>query len=42
MWDVSNKERIGFTEVQLAQKLIDGITQLVAKEEELAAERAAW
>ena len=36
-WDISNKQRLGFTEVELVQKLIDGITKLIAKEEELAA-----
>ena len=36
-WDISNKQRIGFTEVQLVQKLIDGVKKLIAREEELAA-----
>ena len=36
-WDVSNKQRIGFTEVQLVQKMIDGVKKLIALEEELAA-----
>jgi hypothetical protein len=40
MWDVSNKQRLGFTEVELVQKVIDGITKLLAKEEELAASAA--
>jgi creatine kinase len=35
-WDVSNKQRIGFTEVQLVQKMIDGVKKLIALEEELA------
>ena len=29
-WDISNKQRIGFTEVQLVQKMIDGVTKLIA------------
>lgn len=40
-WDISNKQRIGFTEVQLVQKLIDGITKLLAIEEEMAAAATA-
>lgn len=36
-WDISNKQRLGFTEVELVQKLIDGITKLLAIEEEMAA-----
>merc|ERR1740138_475800 len=36
-WDVSNKQRIGFSEVQLVQKMIDGITSMIAIEEYLAA-----
>ena len=35
-WDVSNKQRIGFSEVQLCQKMIDGITKVIAIEEKLA------
>jgi creatine kinase len=38
-WDISNKQRLGFTEVELVQKLIDGISQLLAIEE--AMEEAA-
>jgi len=40
-WDISNKQRIGFSEVELVQKMIDGVTKLIAIEEELAAEAAA-
>jgi creatine kinase len=36
-WDISNKQRIGFTEVQLVQKMIDGVKKLIALEEELVA-----
>jgi creatine kinase len=36
-WDISNKQRIGFTEVQLVQKMVDGVTKLIALEERLAA-----
>ena len=35
-WDISNKQRIGFTEVQLVQKIIDGVKKLIALEESLA------
>jgi len=35
-WDISNKQRIGFTEVQLVQKMIDGVKKLIAIEEGLA------
>jgi protein-arginine kinase len=36
-WDISNKQRIGFSEVELVQKMIDGVSKLIAMEEELAA-----
>jgi len=35
-WDVSNKQRIGFTEVELVQKMIDGVTKIIAIEQKLA------
>ena len=35
-FDVSNKQRIGFSEVQLVQKMIDGVTKLIALEKKLA------
>ena len=41
MWDISNKQRLGFTEVELVQKLINGVTLLLDKEEELAAAASA-
>merc|ERR1712187_276640 len=28
-FDISNKQRIGFTEVQLVQKMIDGVKQII-------------
>ena len=34
-WDVSNKQRIGFTEVELVQKMIDGVGKLIALEQKL-------
>lgn len=37
-WDVSNKQRIGFSEVELVQKMIDGVTKLIALEEKMSAE----
>ena len=39
-WDISNKQRIGFTEVELVQKMIDGIVEIIAEEEKLAAAAA--
>jgi len=36
-WDVSNKQRIGFSEVQLVQKMIDGVSKVIQCEEKLAA-----
>lgn len=36
-FDVSNKQRIGFTEVQLVQKMIDGVTQVISFEKAMAA-----
>lgn len=35
-FDVSNKQRIGFTEVALVQKMIDGVTQVIALEKAMA------
>jgi len=35
-WDISNKQRIGFSEVQLVQKMIDGVTKVIEIEEMLA------
>ena len=36
-WDISNKQRIGLPEVQLVQKMIDGVTKIIEIEETLAA-----
>ena len=36
-WDISNKQRIGFSEVQLVQKMIDGVSKVIELEEMLAA-----
>jgi len=36
-WDISNKQRIGQSEAQLVQKMIDGITKIIKIEEMLAA-----
>ena len=36
-WDISNKQRIGFSEVELVQKMIDGVTKIIAIEEMLVA-----
>lgn len=35
-FDVSNKQRIGFSEVELVQKMIDGVTKVIQFEEMLA------
>ena len=35
-WDISNKQQIRFTEVQLVQTMIDGVKKLIALEEKLA------
>merc|ERR1712188_311932 len=32
-YDISNKQRIGFTEVQLVQKVIDGVSELIKLEQ---------
>ena len=37
MWDVSNKQRLGFSEVQLVQKMVNGVLKLIAIEQKLAA-----
>lgn len=34
-WDVSNFQRIGFTEVELVQKMINGVEALIKVEQEL-------
>ena len=34
-WDISNKQRIGFTEVELVQKMIDGVGKLITLEQKL-------
>eukprot|EP01036_Dinobryon_divergens_P036533 gene36533-47592_t len=35
-FDVSNKQRLGFSEVQLVQKMIDGVSKVIRCEQELA------
>lgn len=35
-FDVSNKQRLGFTEVELVQKMIDGVTQVISLERAMA------
>jgi creatine kinase len=34
-WDISNKQRIGFSEVELVQKMIDGVDKLITIEQNL-------
>jgi len=34
-WDISNYQRIGFSEVQLVQKMIDGVEALIGVEQQL-------
>ena len=36
-FDVSNKQRLGFSEVELVQKMIDGVTKVIELEEAMAA-----
>ena len=36
-FDISNKQRLGFSEVELVQKMIDGITKVIEFEQMLAA-----
>ena len=36
-WDISNKQRLGFSEVQLVQKMVDGVKKLISIEEKLVA-----
>ena len=36
-FDVSNKQRLGFTEVELVQKMIDGVARVIALERAMAA-----
>jgi len=35
-FDVSNKQRLGFSEVELVQKMIDGVSKVIGLEEKLA------
>lgn len=35
MWDISNKARIGKSEVELVQTMIDGVGKLIALEKEM-------
>ncbi len=35
-FDVSNKQRLGYSEVQLVQKMIDGVSKVIELEELLA------
>jgi protein-arginine kinase len=37
VFDISNKERLGKSEVELVQTMIDGVTALIAAEKALAA-----
>ena len=40
-FDVSNKQRLGFSEVQLVQKMIDGVLKVIELEEMLASGKTA-
>ena len=35
-YDISNKHRLGYSEVELVQKMIDGVNTLVKEDRELA------
>lgn len=37
IWDISNKERIGYTETELVQNMIDGVQLLIEMEQKLLA-----
>ncbi len=37
VWDISNADRIGFSEVELVQKVVDGVKLLVEMEKALEA-----
>ena len=36
-WDISNKQRLGFSEVELVTKMVNGVEKLIKCEEKLAA-----
>merc|ERR1712055_585286 len=40
-YDISNKHRLGYSEVQLVQKMIDGVNTLVTEDRELQKKQAA-
>jgi len=40
-FDISNRQRLGFSEVQLVQKMIDGVTKVIELEELLASGKSA-
>ena len=40
-FDISNKQRLGLSEVQLVQKMIDGVTKVIKLEKKLAAGNSA-
>merc|ERR1711978_141719 len=40
-YDISNKHRLGYSEVELVQKMIDGVNTLVAEDRELQKKQAA-
>jgi len=40
-WDISNKQRIGFSEVELVQKMINGVSKLIEYEDMLAGGKTA-
>jgi len=35
-YDISNKHRLGYSEVELVQKMIDGVNTLVKEDQDLA------
>merc|ERR1719315_478319 len=39
-YDISNKHRLGYSEVELVQKMIDGVNTLVAEDRELQKKQA--
>ena len=42
IYDISNRDRLGFSEVELVQKLVDGVKLLVEMEKQLEKKRNLW
>ena len=42
IYDISNRDRLGFSEVELVQKLVDGVKLLVEMEKQLEKKQSLW